>query len=69
MVWLGKGYRKYDMGMVSGLLHGARGGCGVLLSEGRWFNSPGLPVKVSLGKILNPKLLLTSVYECMYDLP
>ena len=30
----------------------------LLLSEGRWFHSPGLHVEVSLGKILNPKLLL-----------
>ena len=30
----------------------------VLLSEGRWFDSPGLDVKVSLGKVRNPKLLL-----------
>lgn len=30
-----------------------------LLSEGgQWFNSPGLLVEVSFGKILNPKLLL-----------
>ena len=38
-----------------------RGVCGsgsratVLLSEGRWFYSPGLHVKVSLGKMLIPK--------------
>ena len=32
-------------------------GC-VLLLEGRWFSSPGLYAKVSLGKILNPKLPL-----------
>ena len=30
----------------------------VLLWEGRWFDSPCLHVKVSLGKILNPKLFL-----------
>ena len=35
-----------------------RGGASVLLSEGRWFDFPGLHVKVSLGKILNTKLLL-----------
>ena len=31
----------------------------ILLSEdnNRWFDSPGMHVKVSLGKILNPKLL------------
>ena len=29
-----------------------RDGASVLLSEGRWFNSPGLHVEVSLGKIL-----------------
>ena len=27
----------------------------ILLSEGRWFDSPGLHVDVSFGKILNPK--------------
>ena len=30
----------------------------VSLSEGRWIDSPGLHVEVSLGKILNPKLVL-----------
>ena len=30
----------------------------VLLSKGCWFDSPGLHVEVTLGKILNPKLLL-----------
>ena len=30
----------------------------VLLSEGHWFDSPSLHVKVALGKIVNPKLLL-----------
>ena len=35
-----------------------RGRASVLLSEGHWFDSPGLHVEVSLGKILNPKLLL-----------
>ena len=35
-----------------------RGRASVLLFEGRWFDSPGLHVEVSLGKILNPKLLL-----------
>ena len=34
-----------------------RGGAGVVLSEGCWFDSPGLHVKVSLVKIMNPKLL------------
>ena len=29
-----------------------------LLLEGHWFESPGLYVEVSLGKKLNPKLLL-----------
>ena len=29
-----------------------------LLSEGRWFDSPGLHVEMSLGKMSNPKLLL-----------
>ena len=31
---------------------------GVLILEGCWFNSLGLFVEVSLGKTLNPKLLL-----------
>ena len=35
-----------------------RGRASILLLEGRWFDSPGLHVKVSLGKILNPELLL-----------
>ena len=34
------------------------GTASVLLSEGFCFSSPGLHVKVSLGKILNPELLL-----------
>ena len=34
------------------------GRASVLLSEGCWFDSLGLHVEVSLGKILNPKLLL-----------
>ena len=33
----------------------SRGRANVLLSEGRWFSSPGLHVEVSLGKILKPK--------------
>ena len=53
------------------------GRASVLLSEGCWFNSPGLRVEVSLGKILNPKTApdfagqhlawqpLPSVCECM----
>ena len=32
----------------------ARGRASVLLSEGRWFDSTGLHVEVSLGKIPNP---------------
>ena len=35
-----------------------RGAASVLLSEGRWFDSPCVHVQVSLSKILNPKLLL-----------
>ena len=35
-----------------------RGRANVLLLEGHWFDSPGLHVEVSLGKILNPKLHL-----------
>ena len=35
-----------------------RGRASFLLSEGRWFDFPGLHVKVSLGNILNPKLLV-----------
>ena len=42
----------------------------VWLAEGCWFDSPCLHVKVSSGKILNPKLLLmcwqASVYECFF---
>ena len=37
----------------------------VLLSEGRWFSSPGLYVKVSLGKILNSKWSPPPVYACV----
>ena len=36
----------------------AQGRASILLSERLWFDSPGLHVEVSLGKILNPKLLL-----------
>ena len=36
----------------------------VLLSEGRWFDSPGLQVGVSLGKILNLKLLGKARAKC-----
>ena len=35
-----------------------RGKASVLLLEGRWLDSPVLHVELSLGKILNPKLLL-----------
>ena len=35
-----------------------RGRASVWLQEDRWFRSPGLHVEMSLGKILNPKLLL-----------
>ena len=43
--------------------------------DGRWFDFSGLHVEVSLGKILNPKLLLmcwsrqppSSVHERMYE--
>ena len=46
-----------------------RGRVRVLLSEVCWFDSPGLQDSMSLGKILNPKLLLTcsspSAYVCM----
>ena len=37
---------------------GLRVRASILLSEGRWIDSPGLHVEVSLGNILNPKLLL-----------
>ena len=53
-----------------------RGRASTLLLEGHWFDSPDLHVKVSLGKILNPKLLLmcwsaacmaaTAINVCMY---
>ena len=36
----------------------AMGRASLLLLEGRWFDSPGLPVKASSGKILDLKLLL-----------
>ena len=36
----------------------ARGRASVSLSEGCWLVSPGLHVNLSMGKILNPKLLL-----------
>ena len=61
-----------------------QGGCGsgvrasLLLSEDFCFDSPGLHVEVSLGKILNSKLLLmcwssscmaaTTIGVCMYEL-
>ena len=35
-----------------------RGRASVLIPEGCWFDSPGVHVEVSLGKILNSKLLL-----------
>ena len=42
------------------------------LLEGYWFDSPGLHVEVSLGKILNPKtapaLHGSHRYQCMYEL-
>ena len=52
---------------------GSGGRASILLLEGHGFDSPGLHVKVSLGKVLNPKLLLMcwswqqppSVYEYM----
>ena len=37
---------------------GSAGRAGVLLPEGRWFDSPGLYIEVTLGKILNPQLML-----------
>ena len=45
----------------------------VLLLEGRWFDSPGQHVKVFLGKVLNPKLLVGTLHgshchQCMYEL-
>ena len=56
-----------------------RGGVSVFLSEGRWFDSPGLHVEVSLGKDAEPQTAPDagrhlawkpppSVYECMYEL-
>ena len=35
-----------------------RGRASIVLLEGNWFSSLGLHLKVSLGKILNPTLLL-----------
>ena len=50
----------------------AQGCCraSVLLLKGRWFNSPGLHVEVSFGKMLNPKRLVGSLHgshhhQCM----
>ena len=67
----------HSLQFKNGTISVIKGGCGFggrasgLLSEGLWFDSPGLHVKVSL----NPKLLLMcwlapppSVYECMYEL-
>ena len=55
-----------------------RGRASVFLSGGHWFSSPGLHVEVSLGKMLNPKLLLmcrsapcmaaTTISVWMYEL-
>ena len=44
-----------------------RGRASVSLSEGRWFDFPGLHVEVSLGKILNPRplLMLASMMSMM----
>ena len=36
------------------------GRASILFLEGRWFDSPGVHVEVSSGKLLNPKLLLMS---------
>ena len=41
--------------VLNTLIGGQRGKASVLLLEGCWFDSPGLHVKVSLGKILNSK--------------
>ena len=46
-----------DIDLLCGRLW-LRGGASVLLSEVHLFDSPGLHFEVSLGKILNPKLLL-----------
>ena len=42
-----------------------RGMASVLLLEGCWFDSPGLHVEVSLGKILNPKCKSICVIDIM----
>ena len=62
----------YILGMISlsfGLLFCAT--CWYLLLEGCWFDSPGLHVKVSMGKKLNPKLVCTlhggQHHQCMND--
>ena len=67
--------RHYVCSVVSGQLC-PRGRASVLLLDGCWFDSPGLHVKVSLFKILNPKLLLmcwsalcmaaTAISVCVY---
>ena len=46
-----------------------RGRVSILLSEGHWFDSPGLHVEVSLGEILNPSLqpdVLVSTWHCSH---
>ena len=45
LAWLSKGFLA------------AQGRASILLLEDCWFNSPGLHLEISLGKILNPKLL------------
>ena len=54
-VW-GSGAKKNKKG--TGGLCGSRGRASALLLEGHWFDSPGLHVGVSLGEILDLKLLL-----------
>lgn len=47
---------------------GLRGKACVLLLKGQWFDSSGLHVDVSLGKKLNPKLLLMWSAPCMANI-
>ena len=55
-------YLQVQISLLCGRLW-LRGRASILLSESRWFDSPGLHVQVSLGKILKPKLLLVCCSE------
>ena len=72
-IFLGKKKPKQDLSVFDGRSFGKlvslstgvncgqlwlRGRASILLLDNHWFDSPGVHVEVSLGKILNPKLLL-----------